>query len=134
MGHAPDICLNGPSYLMPLRHKRFFLDRYYFKRYSYFRKSYRFLFYLILRNNSNTFWPWLSEITQNADFNGNGALLKKWASYSEEKILIPSFDVIIRRLFSIIALYIHIFRKSLYPISKKLKLGKIIEFMPTFLC
>ena len=63
-----------------------------------------------------------------------GRFLKKWASYSEENILIPSFDVIIRRLFTIIARYIHIFSKSLYPISEKLKLGKIIEFMATSLC
>ena len=47
----------GPSYLMTRRHKRVFSDRYYFKRYSYFGKSYWFLFYLILRNSLNIFWP-----------------------------------------------------------------------------
>ena len=73
-------------------------------------------------------------MTQNADFNGNGKLLKKMGLIFRGKILIPPFDVIIRRLFSIIALYIHIFSKSFYPISEKLKFGKIIEFMQTFLC
>ena len=39
-----------------------------------------------------------------------------------------------RRLFSIIAMYIHIFNKSLYPILEKLKFGKIIQLMPNFFC
>ena len=48
-GHEPHICHNSPSYLMAQRHKRLSSDRHYFKRYKYFEKSYRFLFFLFLR-------------------------------------------------------------------------------------
>ena len=89
LGHAPHICLNGPSYLMPRSHQRVFLDQYYFKR--YFGKSYRFLFYLILRNILNIFWPGLSPKTENDSFVGNGKQLENLEVIFREKDPYPLF-------------------------------------------